>query len=243
MKKFNYIIVDDEPNAIKLLQKNLEEHYDNLHLKGSYTCANDALDIIKTEHLHLIFLDISMPHKSGLELLGELPELNAEVIFITAHEEFALTAFNFAPSGYILKPINKTKLYNAIDKALQRVHDKQNTTNYPPQLATKQNSKIGIKNNKGIDYVNIEDILFMEATSRYTKIVTMKKVYLSSFNIGKLKHLVEAFSFYNVHRSFIVNLDKIIRYDSSGIIIMEGGYEIPISKNVREDFLRLFQKG
>ncbi len=240
MNSFTYLIVDDEPNAIRLLQKTIAGQYDNLHLLGTYTSVDTAVDALTKNNADILFLDISMPHKTGLELLEQMPDLQSEVIFITAHEEYALTAFNFTPAGYILKPINHLKLFNTIDKALQRVHDKRLAVGNQEKVLH-NNNKIGIRNSKGIDYVNIEDIFYMEATSRCTKIVTKEKVYLSSCNLGKLKMLVESHCFYNIHRSFIVNVNKVIRYESAGIVITEGGHEIPVSKNAREEFLHLFK--
>lgn len=240
MNNFTYAIIDDEPNAIRLLQKTIAEQYDNLELQGSFTSGTEAIDALLNNNPDLLFLDISMPHLTGLELLEQMPGLKSEVIFITAHEEFALSAFNFTPAGYILKPINHLKLFSTIDKALQRIQDKRLATLSHAEK-TPHNNKIGIRNSRGIDYVNIDDIFYMEATSRCTKVITREKVYLSSYNIGKLRTMVEPYSFYNVHRSFIVNINKVVRYESSGIVITEGGHEIPVSKSSREEFLHLFK--
>ncbi len=245
MNTFTYIIIDDEPKAIRLLEKKITLHYDNMHQLGAYTSADEAKDVLKAGAFDLLFLDISMPYKTGFSILEDFADLDAEVIFVTAHEEYALKAFGFTPAGYVLKPIVDSKLQDAVNNALQRVAYKKKASavlNEPPKTDKIQHpDKIGIRNNKGIDYVALDDILFMEATSRYTKVVTKEKVYLSSYNIGKLKQLVEAGPFYQVHRSFLVNLRKIRRYETHGVVIIEDGHELPVAKNLRDDFLRLFE--
>lgn len=240
---FSCAIIDDEPHAIEFLADKLSELYDNITIKGTFGNWKDALPALRSDDLDLLFLDISMPQKNGFNLLSLVPQLKAEIIFVTAYSEYALTAFDFSAAGYILKPIKDAVLTKTVDRALERqMHKKLRPE--PGQLETgnKTNLKIGIPNNKGLDYINTEDILYLEATRRYTKIVEKSRETLSSYNIGKFWPLLEPHLFYKVHRSFIVNLNCINRYESIGIITLSNNKKIPVSKNVRDNFLSIFDR-
>ncbi len=233
------IIVDDEPKAIELLKDCIGELYSNIEVVSTHTSWNSALQALREQEFDLLLLDISIPGKTGIDLLNLLPGLSAEVIFVTAHSEFALNAFKFAPSGYVLKPLNDQQLSQAIDKALERIQHKK-LAKQPPVASI--SSKIGIPNNKGTDYLNADDILYLEALNNCTKVVTRQGEITSSYNLGKFKTILEKHSFYPVHRSYLVNLNCITRYTANHGVVMVNGDELPVSKNVREDFLLNFEK-
>lgn len=238
---YSYIIIDDEPKAIKLLSRIIQQYYSNLQETGTYISWELALDALKKDEADLIFLDISMPHKNGMALLEMASDISGEIIFVTAHEEHALKAYKYAPSGYILKPIVDDVLKATIDKAIERIRDKKRAAQQQIEKIAGSN-KIAISNKNGLDYVNIDEILFFEADARYTKVITTGKNYTSSYNLGKFKAMLEKHSFYPVHRSYMVNLNRVSRYERSGILIMENGDEIPVAKNARDGFLSLFER-
>jgi len=239
---YSAILIDDEPKAIELLADQIQELYSNIVIKASYTNWKAALGPLRENDFDLLFLDMSMPQKNGMDLLDLVPGLKAEVIFITAHSEYALNAFNYSAAGYILKPVNEEILVKTIDKALEKIHNKRLAEQAVSLGNAKPNMKFGIPNNRGVDYVDINDVIYFEAINRYTKVVLKDKEILSSYSIGNFKQMVEEQLFYHVHRSYIVNLNHIARYDSSGIIIMSNKKEIPISKNIKDQFLSIFDR-
>lgn len=238
------IIIDDEPKAIELLKDCLTDLYKNVTILGTYTSGSQALDALRENQCDIVFLDISMPGKSGLDLMKLLPNLESEVIFVTAHSDYALDAFKYSAAGYVLKPIDDAELATAVDNAIERIINKKlaQRSNTPAHNNVAINPKIGIPNNNGIDYVNVNEILYFETLNKYTKVVTQHSELLSSYNIGKFKDLLEAHAFYQVHRSYIINLNCIRRYESNGVVIMTDNKEIPVSKNVCEDFLNFFSR-
>jgi len=238
---YRCIIIDDEPKAIALLSDSLRDLYPEMNIVGSYTFWKDALSALRTNNFDIIFLDISMPQKTGMDLLQLVPGLKSEIIFITAFPDHALEAFNFSAAGYILKPVRDAKLIKAVDKAIEHIRFKRLANERESQSVLMQ-GKIAIPNNKGLDYVDLNDIIFLEATARYTRIIKKDKELLSSYSIGRFKELLEGYSFYQVHRSYIVNLNCIQRYESIGIVIMSDGSEIPVAKNNREEFLSYSNK-
>ncbi len=233
------IIVDDEQDSIELLTRRLAVLYNNITVVASFTKWDTALAALKSEPCDLLFMDISMPGKNGIELLKLIPGLDSEIIFVTAHDNYALEAFTFSATGYVLKPVDDLELSSAIEKALQRIENKkkahQNTAS-----AVVLNEKIGIPNNMGIDYVEIADIMYLESVNKCTKIVTAKNEFVSSLNIGRFQHLLETHHFFQIHRSYIVNLKYVLRYESSLLVIMADKTEIPVSRTVKNDFLKLF---
>lgn len=234
--KINCIIIDDEPKMVELLADTLDELYPEMEILGKFTHWKEALPALRLNQADILFLDISMPEKTGFDLLELIPNLNAEIIFVTAHTEFAINAFNFDVCGYVLKPINDKMLIKAVDRAITRTAAKKKTS--PDNTA----GKIGIPDDTGIRYVNINDIIYCETHNRYTKVVVKDTEILSSYNIGKYHETLTQDFFFQIHRSFIINLNHVKRYDATGVVIMNNGTEIPISKKNKDEFLQMFYR-
>jgi two-component system, LytTR family, response regulator len=237
---FTCIIIDDEQDAIDLLTQRLKLLANEIEIKGTYLSWDSSLNALKTQAFDIIFLDISIHGKSGINLLKALPQIDSEIIFITAHERYMQSAFEFSTAGYLLKPIDDSELLRAINWATKRAMNKQIAARNKISVPASEH-KIGIPNNKGIDYVSVKDILYLESINKCTKVVTAKHEYISSNNLGKFKELIDKLPFFQVHRSFIVNIHSIMRYESDGFIIMADKKEIPVSRNIRHDFLQLFE--
>jgi two-component system LytT family response regulator len=249
MQSRNYkcAIVDDEQDAIDLLASRIERLYSNLDVADTYTSWTDALQALRNNYYDILFLDISMPEKSGFDLLKLLPGLESEIIFVTAHDHYALKAFSFSATGYILKPIDDNDLSIAVNKAIDHLTNKalarkQASTAYTAG-SLHSTDKVRIPNNNGIDYVNVNDIIYLESLNKCTMVVTSKSRYTSSANIGAFRYLTDDFAFFQVHRSFIINLSCVVRYESTGVVVMQDKTEIPIARNIRQEFLQLFGKG
>ncbi len=236
---YNCVIVDDEQDAIDLLSTRISHLYDNLHIADTFTNWETALPALRNNTYDILFIDVSMPGKTGLDLLKLLPGLEAEIIFVTAYDNFALKAFSFSATGYILKPVDDAELSVAIDKAIERIRNKT-LANLQRTQPSKLNDRIGVPNNHGVDYVNVNDIIYLESVNKCTVIVTDKGKFTSSSNIGLFKYLVDNHSFFQAHRLFIINLNCILRYETSGVIIMQDKKEIPVSRNVKHDLLKMF---
>ncbi len=236
--KITCVIVDDEPDAAELLSFNLGRLYQDIAVEGIYFSWRDALNALRQQQPDILFLDISLPEKNGIDMLQLLPEIKCEIIFTTAYAEYALEAFQFFAIGYLLKPLTDKPLTTVVDKAIERIMEKKGLV--PEADSFRSHPKIGIPNRKGIDYVNVNDILYLESASGYTRIALDGSELLSSHNLGTFKKLLESSFFYLVHRSYIINLNYIVRYQSEGYVVMSDKKEIPVSKNLRDDFLAHF---
>ncbi len=231
---YSAIIIDDEPNAIGLLKAALEDLYNCIEIKDTCLGWKEALPLLRTQEYDIIFLDISMPGKTGIDLLKMLPPVKSEIIFTTAHQEYALEALKLFATGYILKPVDDIDLALTMNKALERIVAKQQTGKGTDAQAV--SNLIGIPDNKGVNYVDKKDIIYLEALNKCTRVVSSKDNLLSSYNLGKFKEMLPD-NFCQIHRSFIINLDFIKRHLTSGIVIMENNNELPLSKRYRDDFL------
>lgn len=233
------IIVDDEPKMGALLLEILNDLFPNIEVDDPYTNWKDAIKAIHHTQPDILFMDISMPEKSGFDILNLLPDIEAEIIFVTAHSEFAIEAFEHAASGYLLKPINETKLIDTVNRVLKKI-EKKNAT----QTKTVP-SKIGIPDNDSIVYYNISDIIYLESVNRYTHIVTNDQIITSSYSLGTYKKTLLDTSnsnFLLAHRSFIINLEHVVRFDANNFVVMSNGKEVPVSKNSKAEFLNKLKK-
>jgi two-component system LytT family response regulator len=233
------IILDDEPKAIHILQQRLSLLFPDINIVGTYTEWAKGLEVMRTTNVELVFLDISMPEKSGMDILKLFPSLPFLVIFVTAHSEFALDAIKLSATGYVLKPIDDFELSFAVNKALERINS---SGAKDPNKKGDSTLKIGIPNAKGIDYLNSNDILYFEGVNKYTKVVTSKYSILSSYNLAEFKKITENNIFFQVHRSYIINLLHIKRYEASGTLVMEDDMQIPVAKSIRTEFMAIFSK-
>lgn len=234
MREYSCIIVDDEVNAIKMLEDTINEVYPSLNIICSYSAWREAIIAINKKEFDILFLDIDLSGRSGFDLLSLLSGIDCEIIFVTAHEEFAINAFQYPATGYVLKPVEDIILFKAIEKAIHNIDKKT--------ARSTQANKIAIPNNRGLDYVEQSSIIYIEALAKNTRIKANHKEYISSQSFGFYKKHLTSYPFYQVHRSFIINLMCIERYESFGVIIMNDSSSIPIARNLREDFLKRFGK-
>lgn len=238
-QEYKYVIVDDEPKAIELLKKRISLLFPNLSNIGVYTGWSNAVDPLRTNKPDIVFLDISMPEKSGIDFLKLFPDRKFDVIFVTAHADYAIDAIKLSAVGYILKPIDDTELYHAVNKVIEKKNSvsKNSITDNNGDIL-----KIGVPNINGVDYIKPEEILYFESVNKYTKVVTKSYSVVSSYNLGEFKKVISDESFFQVHRSFIVNLHHIRRYEAAGTVVMDDDMQIPVSKNSKSEFHERFGK-
>lgn len=234
------VIVDDEIKTGQLLSDMLLQLYPEINLIGVYTTWETALNSIRANKPHVLFLDISMPEKTGFELLELMPELNSEIIFVTAHSEFAVDAFNYDVCDYIVKPVSHKKLFKGMTRAIKRLEDKGMLTEETEP--TLYNTKIGVPDQSGVKYVNIEDVIYVESVNGCVKVILKDGSITSSYHLNRFYEVLDRRFFLQVHRSYIVNVSHVARYDSSGLVVMDNAVNIPISRNHKDEFLKLIAK-
>ncbi len=229
------VIIDDEPEAIQKLKIELAR-IGNISVVKSTTNPLNTLEIIKDKKPDLVFLDVQMPQKNGLEVLREIAanELNCTVIMVTAFSDFMLEAFRNTAFDYLLKPVDGFEL----EKVLTRYNEK-NTEKVEKvkvdALMNELNRKIRIPSTYETHFLDPEQILFFKADGKYTEIELINgKHLITSYNLGAVERLLPLGKFYRISKSYIINIQYLVKVDrkKKNCIISKGEYEkhLPYSK-------------
>ncbi|KUJ60032.1 two-component system response regulator [Flavobacteriaceae bacterium CRH] len=213
--KISCIVVDDEPFALELIQ-NYVLKTPFLELKGKCSNAFDALELLNTEQIDLVFLDIQMPELSGLELSKTISK-ETRIIFTTAFSEYALDGFKADALDYLMKPFNFEEFYNAAAKAKQWFGLKRNKATE----SSVSNDFIFVKSEYKQLKIKLNEVLYFEGLKDYIKIwlVNQPKAILTLMSLKSLEEELPESQFMRIHRSFIVALDKIEEIERNQVII------------------------
>ncbi|WP_345027772.1 LytTR family DNA-binding domain-containing protein [Ravibacter arvi] len=238
--KLNCIAVDDEPLALGLVCTFIEKT-PFLELAGSFSNGVDALQAIQNGGIDVAFLDIQMPDLTGLELariLEKSPERAPRVVFTTAFNQFAHEGYKVDALDYLLKPFNYEEFLKAATKAQQHFSLVRRAEESSGQLVSPKDNYLFLKVEYQMVRVLFEDILYIEGLKDYVKVhlESSLKPILSLTSLKSLEEKLAGKGFMRVHRSFIVNLDKISAVTKTSISI--GTENIPVSEQYKEDFNR-----
>ncbi len=246
MEKIPTILVDDEPRGLSSLQKLLEFNCPDLVIVASCGSADEAKEKIHLLKPRLVFLDIAMPEKTGFDLLQELGDINFEIIFVTAHNDFVLQAFRFSAVDYLLKPIEDNLLTDAVKRAVKKIEETTAGNQIDTllhnlrQKESGQKMKICIPSLKGFQVVNLREIIYCEASSNYTNFhFTDRPVICASKPIHEFEALLEDAGFLRIHKSFVINLEHVKEYirGEGGTVILSNGHDVEVSRRKKEVFI------
>jgi len=243
------VIIDDEAHARETLARLLALHCPQVRLVGEADCVAGGLKIIRELHPQLVLLDVKMDDGTGFDLLRLCSTIDFKVIFITAYEKYAIQAFRFAAVDFLLKPVNPEELMEAVNHAEILIHE-----HFTTQLQVleenmrtdiRQKKKIVLKTIDNIHLVEIQHITHCESEGCYTFIHTIKgeKIMISR-TLREFDDLLGESGFYRVHKSFLINLSHISRFEKQegGYIILGNDARIPVSSRKREELLGMFEK-
>jgi len=222
----NCIIVDDD-DQIRLLMETLVNETDFLHLVKNCSSAVEASNILLTEKIDLIFLDMEMPRMSGMEFLKTLEGDKPQVIIITGSKKFAAEAFDFDVCDFIVKPITHSRFLKAISKAKKIIDSKED------QPLT--NDTFFVKFNSILLKINTPDICWVEALADYCAVHTATQKYIVHSSMKEIAGKLPKNDFIRVHNSFIVRVDKISSIEGSNLYINK--QTIPISRAKQKELM------
>ncbi len=243
------IIVDDSSTSRitleKFLTKNFSEKYTIVSICEDAETAKKA---IKANKPDLVFLDIEMPNKNGFELLNEIKSIRFEVIFTTAHTDYAIKAIKADALDYLIKPINLKDLTIALRRFENKkiIHDKIDFKSINPKSSNDLLKKIAFSTDTGYEFINVNSILFCEANSNYCRIfcVDGREILLAKTLKNIHEQLIPTNLFHRIHKSYLVNLNYILRLNKSGSLEVElqNGIKLPVSYRQKENFLNAFKE-
>jgi len=243
------LIIDDESPVRNTLSSLIKKTCPEVKLVGEASSIKTGLIAIREKSPDLLLLDIKLDDGTGFDLLNQIENVNFKVIFVTAYEEFAIRAFEFSAIDYILKPVNPEKLVNAVRRTAELKH-KEFSTQLDALKENIRNSgglnkKIVLKSLESIFLLNIDDIINCGSDGSYTVFETTRgqKIVISKV-LKEYDKLLSGSGFLRIHRSHLINLKHITRFDKQdgGYVVMTNGNKIPVSASGRERLLDLFEE-
>jgi two-component system, LytTR family, response regulator len=233
------LIVDDEPNAVNLLEMFIRQNTGWTILGKCYD-AREALAFLKDHSADLIFLDINMPHLTGVEMAGLLPP-STSIVFTTAYSEYAADSYSFPTLDYLLKPITLKRFYAALQKIEAHFSRPEPAAPVSPdavaQTAPQQapaEEYFFIKSGRMLHKVLLRDILYFEGEKEYARLVTPTQKLLIYRRLKDIEEQLSA-SFARIHNSYIINIARLDSIRDNHVFI--GAKQIPISEKFRDAFM------
>jgi two-component system LytT family response regulator len=240
------IIVDDEPNCCKTLSLLLNRYCPAVQVTGSYSNGIEALQAINTSSPDLVFLDIQMPRMNGFEMLEKLKTISFHLIFTTSYDQYALKAFRVSAIDYLLKPVDREELQNAVQKVVERstipVMEQLQILYQKALHPASAINKIALPTMEGLQMVLIDSIIYCSSEDNYTNLVLKNKTKIVvSRTLKEVEEMLEDHPFVRVHRSYLVNINEIEKYlrSDGGYLLMTDGSSIDVSRNKKEELLKI----
>lgn len=246
MEKLKVILVDDEEASLITLRYEIETYCTDLEVLDALQDPVLALDSIQKNAPDLVFLDIEMPKLSGFELLESLPEVNFDVIFVTAYDEHAVRAFEFNAVDYLLKPVLKSKLIQSVRRVRERKShafpkSELDALMQNMQKSTVYEQHIAIPTSEGFEFIQREDITYLGAEGNYTWIhqAEQQKILVSK-SLKEVAGLLTNSYFFRAHKSYLVNMRFVQKYvrGRGGYLIMKDSTQIPVSRMQRRELMQ-----
>ncbi len=241
------VLIDDEDNSLEALSILLARYCPDVEIIGTGQSVEEAVETIDTLQPELVFLDIALPDGQGFEVLEQVSHKAFEVIFTTAYDQYALTAFEFSALDYLLKPINAEKLQQSV-KRFQEIKGDRDISGRVSVLKeglNNINERIILTSMDGFEVYKIADIIRCEANGSYTTFFIKGGIkVVTSKTLNNFEKLLSDQPFARVHSKHLVNLDFIKRYISGrgGYVVFEDGSQVDVSERKKKEFIRLMKE-
>lgn len=242
------VVIEDEEHSRKMLMEMLHEHCRQINVVAEADSVKTGLAAIGQQKPQLVFLDIELQSETSFEILEQLPEINFELVFTTAFDHYALKAIKFCAIDYLLKPIDLNELKVAVAKAEKRLNRDYLNKNLEVLLhniksGSQNNHRIALSTLEGLLFINVCDIIYCESNGPYTHfILKQANKIVTSKHLKDYENLLSGYDFFRIHKSYLVNLREIQKYirGEGGQLIMSNGAALSVSKQRKEDFLRIY---
>ncbi|MEO8855013.1 MAG: LytTR family DNA-binding domain-containing protein [Ginsengibacter sp.] len=245
-KNIRAILIDDEMTSLQNLKQKLEEFCKSVTVVSATQNPEEAISLIRNLKPDVLFLDIEMPKMSGFRMLEELGDYDAEIIFTTAYNHYAIEAMHISAFDYLVKPVAIEELENAVNRlALRKAMHTQERLNIlkdSMNSAKNQESKIAVPVSDGFEFVVIKNILRIESSYSYSRIFFIDgKSILVTKLLKDFEDILTPYHFFRVHNSHLINLNYIKKYRRGvgGQVLMDNGDLIDVSRRKKEEFISL----
>lgn len=241
----NAIIIDDEKDGAEVLEILIRQNCPNINIVSIDHSVDGAILSIKNLKPDLIFLDIEMPTGTGFDVVQATKGLDYEIIFITAYEHYAIKAFKTNAIDYLLKPIDIDELVVAVKNAEKRISVSEKTqANHIESLilnTMNKSKKIAIPSQEGVFWVDLDDIVRLEAESNYTHVyIKNRKQFIVAKTLKSFEEQLVSANFCRIHSAHLINLNEVERYikGDGGIIILKDSTNLPVSRSNKIELLK-----
>jgi two-component system LytT family response regulator len=242
------VLVDDEKHCRDVLALLLAKYCPQITLLASCTDGPEGVAAIEVHHPDLVFLDIEMPGMSGFDMLKACHYTGFRVIFTTAYNEYAIQAIRHNALDYILKPIDKDELKQAVAKAEESA-SARSTSKVDEFVAylnrQKTGDRIALPTMEGLQILQSEEIYYCESDGGYTHFfLTNGKAVLISKTLKEVEDVLESKGFCRVHHGYLINVRYVQKYirGDGGEVVMANNKNIPVSRNKKQEFLNLLER-
>lgn len=240
------VIIDDEINNQELILNLLKSYAENVQVVGMANSVETAYKTINEHNPDLIFLDIQMPDGTGFDLLKKFEKINFKIIFVTAHQEFAIEAFKYSALDYILKPLAPANLLAAVKKMEDTMSSEELNLKLKTLLNNiaepiKNKKKIVLKTMERIYSVDLDDIIRFESDGGYTKVylVDGKRIMVSK-TMKEYDDLLMDVGFLRVHHSHLINMNHLFCFEKAeGHVVMKDDSIVPVSNRKKDHLMEL----
>jgi len=243
MKLLRVVVIDDEKNAVEGMLTILKNFCTDIEIVGTANNASSGIEIINKTIPDLAFIDIEMPDANGFDVINSIKNKNILMVFVTAFDQYAVRAFKSNVIGYLLKPVDIEDVQNIVEKAKELTQSRELLENLVEKKS--QFGKITVPTNKGLLFIEPDNILYIKADGRYSSIhfANNESVFVSK-NIGEIEELLDPDVFFRAHHSSIINLKYVCELNSKegGYIVMTGGTKVLLSRRKKDEFLKIFKK-
>jgi two-component system LytT family response regulator len=248
--KITAIIIDDEKNSRDSLQKKILQYCKDLDIIAICENGEEGLEKIESLKPDIVFLDVEMPRMNGFTMLQQLRTREFELIFTTAYDHYAIRAIRFSALDYLVKPIEAEDLQQAVARAIEKIKlpaSNQRIETLLHNLLQEKNihQKIALSSLEGFQFVEIDNIIYLEAKSNYTEVYLKDQPKLTiSKTLKDCEELLSPAIFIRIHHSYIINRNHIQKYikGEGGQVIMSNGRTLDVARRRKEEFVRQITK-
>jgi two-component system LytT family response regulator len=236
------IIIDDEPHAREKLELLLRKYCKDVEIVATAKNADEGIAAINRHKPDLVFLDVEMPVLSGFDMLKLLPKIDFDIIFATAHDQYAIRAIKFTALDYLLKPIDTEQLQEAVQKAGDRSSTKAMQQQYDvlkENLASKSREmeQLAIPSQQGLIFIKVSDLIRCEADSNYTWFFLANKTKIvSSKTLKEYEEMLSDSGFVRIHSAHLINKKHLKQYikGEGGEVLMNDGTLLDVSRRRKQ---------
>lgn len=243
-KNIRAILIDDELTSLKNLQQKLEEFCKQVTIVAALDKPEEAIPVIRNSKPDVLFLDIEMPKMSGFRMLEELGEYEAEIIFTTAYNHYAIDAMRISAFDYLVKPVAIEELEHAVNRLVEKrtmhTQERLHVLKSSMNKTKSQENKMAVPVSDGFEFVIISNILRIESSASYSRIFFVDgKSTLVSKLLKDFEDILVPYHFFRVHNSHLINLNYVKKYlrGVGGQVLMENGDLVDVSRRKKEEFV------